>query len=127
MVITRSPQARQRRRAPRLAMRLAGRLAARAAHPVTLVDVSLTGCLVQCPALLDHGAILDLAIDIGGPPLEVKVKVVEACVDGASPESAPRYLAGMEFLGLTPRATERLRRFLDEERRRRQRADAPAQ
>jgi c-di-GMP-binding flagellar brake protein YcgR len=108
-------------------MRLAGRLAGRVAHPVTLLDVSLTGCLVQCGALLDHGAILDLTIDIGGPPLDAKVRVAEACVDGAAPETEPRYLAGLEFLGLTPRATERLRRFLDEERRRRQRADAPAQ
>ena len=126
MVITR-PQARQRRRAPRLPMRLAGRLTGRVAHPVTVVDLSLTGCLVQCGALLDHGAILDLAMEIGGKPLDAKVKVAESYVDGAAPEAEPRYLAGLEFLGLPPQAADRLRRFLDEERRRRQRADAPAQ
>jgi len=126
VVITR-PQARQRRRAPRLPMRLAGRLTGRVAHPVTVVDLSLTGCLVQCGALLDHGAILDLAMEIGGKPLDAKVKVAESYVDGAAPEAEPRYLAGLEFLGLPPQAADRLRRFLDEERRRRQRADAPAQ
>jgi hypothetical protein len=126
VVITRSSPAR-RRRAPRLAMRLAGRLDGRVAHPVVVVDLSLTGCLVQCGALLDHGAILDLAMEIGGAPLGAKVKVAESYVDGAAPESAPRYLAGLEFLGLPPQAADRLRRFLDEERRRRQRADAPAQ
>ena len=126
MVITR-PQARQRRRAPRLPIRVAGRLTGRVAHPVTVVDLSLTGCLVQCGSLLDHGAILDLAMEIGGPPVDAKVKVAESYVDGAAPEAAPRYLAGLEFLGLPPQAADRLRRFLDEERRRRQRADAPAQ
>ena len=33
-------------------MRLAGRLAGRVAHPVIVMDLSLTGCLVQCGALL---------------------------------------------------------------------------
>ena len=108
-------------------MRLPGRLDGRVAHPVVVVDLSLTGCLVQCGALLDHDAILDLAMDIGGAPLDAKVKVAESYVNGAAPEAAPRFLAGLEFLGLPPQAAERLRRFLDEERRRRQRADAPAQ
>jgi len=108
-------------------MRLAGRLQGRAAHPVTVIDLSATGCLVQCGALLDPGAILDLAIEIGGPTLEARVKVAESYVDGTAPAAAPGYLAGLEFLGLTPHAADRLRRFLDEERRRRQRADAPAQ
>ena len=108
-------------------MRLAGRLAGRVAHPVTVIDLSATGCLVQCGALLDHGAILDLAIDIGGPTLDARVKVAESYVDGTAREERPRYLAGLEFLGLTPHAADRLRRFLDEERRRRQSADAPAQ
>ena len=127
MVTTRSPQARPRRRAPRLSICLAGELAGRVAHPVTILDLSLTGCLVQCGALLDHGAIFDLAMEIGGAPLAAKVKVAESYLDGAAAEPAPRYLAGLEFLGLPPLAADHLRRFLDEERRRRQRADAPAQ
>ena len=108
-------------------MRLAGRLRGRVAHPVTVVDLSATGCLVECGTLLDPGAILDLAIEIGDPALDARVKVAESYVDGTAPEDAPRYLAGLEFLGLMPHAADRLRRFLDEERRRRQRADAPAQ
>lgn len=108
-------------------MRLAGRLAGRVPHPVTVVDLSLTGCLVQCDVLLVHGAILDLAMEVGEPPLEAKVKVAESYLDGSAAEKPPRYLAGLEFLALTPRAAARLRRLLDEERRHRQRADAPAQ
>jgi hypothetical protein len=125
--MTRSPQVRQRRRAPRLATRLPGRLSGRVAHPVTVIDLSLTGCLVQCGTLLDHGAIFDLGVDVGGEPVTVKARVAESYVDGsAAPEPAARYLAGLEFLGLPPRGAHCLRRFLDEERRRRQRADAPA-
>jgi hypothetical protein len=112
-----------------VATQLAGRLAGRVAHPVTVVDLSLTGCLVQCGRLLDHGAILDLDLDVAGQPLNARVRVAEAYVDGtaAAPvQAAAGYLAGLEFMGLPPRETDRLRRFLDEERRRRPRADAPA-
>ena len=124
--MTRSPQVRQRRRAPRLATRLAGSLAGRVAHPVTVLDLSLTGCLVQCGRLLDHGAILALDVDVEGQPLCARVRVAESYVDGSVPaEPSGGFLAGLEFLGLPPRESDRLRRFLDEERRRRQRADAP--
>ena len=108
-------------------MRLAGRLVGRTALPVVVVDMSVTGCLVQCGALLDKGAILGLAVEIGGPVLDARIKVAESYVDGSAPDDAPRYLAGVEFLGLMPHAADRLRRFLDEERRRRLGADAPAQ
>ena len=107
-------------------MRLAGRLLGRVAHPVTVVDLSATGCLVQCGTLLDPGAILDLALEMEGQALRARVKVAESYVDGTAPAAGPGYLAGLEFLGLPPRGADRLRRFLDEERRRRQRADAPA-
>ena len=124
--MTRSPQGHTRRRAPRLATRLSGRLKGRVARPVTVVDLSVTGCLVQCGALLDHGTILDLDLDVAGEPLLAKVRVAEAYVDGAAPGPSAGYLAGLEFLGLPPRGAQRLRRYLDEERRRRQNADAPA-
>jgi hypothetical protein len=124
--MTRSPQVRQRRRAPRLATRLAGSLAGRVAHPVTVLDLSLTGCLVECGCLLDHGAILDLDVDVAGQPLNARVRVAESYVDGlATPQPAAGFLAGLEFLGLPPLEADRLRRFLFDERRRRQRADAP--
>ena len=42
------------------------------------------------------------------------------------PTDAPRYLAGLEFLSLPAREATRLRRFLDEERRRRRSADGPS-
>ena len=124
--MTRSPQGQKRRRAPRLATHLPGRLTGRVARPVTVIDLSVTGCLVQCGALLDQGAILDLDLDVGGEPLASKVRVAESYVDGAAAEPAAGYLAGLEFLGLPPQCAARLRRYLDEERRRRQHADAPA-
>jgi hypothetical protein len=114
-----------RRRAPRLALRVGGSLSGRSAREVTLVDLSLTGCLVRCPALLDHGAILDLHLELEEGPLATKVRVSEASLDGESAPGEPLYLTGLEFLGLPPKDAVRLRRLLDEERRRRS-ADAPA-
>ena len=126
LVITRSPQA-QRRRAPRLPVRLAGRLVGRVPRPVTVVDLSMTGCLVHCDALLVHGAILDLAIGEDDAAIATKVRVAESCLDGSAAGPSPRYLAGLEFIALTPSASDRLRRLLADERRSRPRADAPAQ
>jgi len=38
------------RRAPRLSLDLEGSLTGRVVHPIRLVDLSLTGCLVRCDA-----------------------------------------------------------------------------
>jgi hypothetical protein len=113
-----------RRRAPRLAaVNRPGRLTGRAPHPVTVVDLSLTGCLARCETLLDGGAVLDLEIALDDGPLTAKVRVADASVDGTAPAGSLQCLAGLEFLGLPAREESRLRRFLDEERRRRRSAD----
>jgi hypothetical protein len=104
-------------------IRLAGRLAGRSARDVTVVDLSLSGCLVQCETLLDHGAILDLRVELAPEPLTAKVEVTEASLDGAASAESPRYLAGLRFLALPVKEEARLMRFLDDERRRRS-ADA---
>lgn len=115
-----------RRRAPRFSIRLEGSLQGRSARGVAVVDLSLTGCLVQCDALLDHGAILDFDLKLGDEPFTAKVSVTEASLDGSSPPgAAPRYLAGLHFLALPALEAERLRRFLEEERRRRRSAPEP--
>lgn len=117
-----------RRRSPRVSIQLPGSLSGRHRRPITVVDLSRTGCLVQCDNLLDHGAILDLDIALDAEPFAAKVLVTETYLDGAAaPEESPRYLAGLEFLGLPAREETRLRRFLEDERRRRRSADAPAQ
>jgi hypothetical protein len=114
-----------RRRAPRLPIRMEGSLAGRAVRGITLVDLSITGCLARCESLLDHGAILDLRLHLHDGPLAAKVRVMEASLDGAAAADEPHYLAGLEFLGLPPKDAERLRRLLTEEKRKRS-ADASA-
>jgi hypothetical protein len=115
------------RRAPRLPTLIEGSLRGRTHKAVTVVDLSLTGCLVRCGSLLDHGAILDLDLRLGPDPIGAKVRVTESSQDGAAPPGEPpRYLAGLEFLGLSAREEARLRRFLEDERRRRS-ADASPQ
>jgi len=114
-----------RRRAPRLSVDRPGRLTGRVSKSVTVVDLSLTGCLVRCGTLLDSGAILDLQVTLDDGPLSAKVRVAESSVDGSRPAGeGGGCLSGLEFLGLPAREDARLRRFLDAERRRRRSADA---
>ncbi len=109
-----------RRRAPRIRAQLEGSLVGRSPHAVAVLDLSLTGCLLRCDTLLDHGAIFDLRVELDGDPFSAKVRVADASLDGAcAPGEARRYLTGLEFLGLSAREETRLRRFLDEARRRR--------
>jgi len=115
------------RRAPRLAVELPGTLVSRRSRAVTIVDLSLTGCLVRCEDPLDANQVLDLTTALGTLPFTAKVRVTESYVDGSTGSgAAPRYLAGLAFLGLQAQEGARLRRFLDEERRRRRGADTPA-
>jgi hypothetical protein len=102
-----------RRRAPRVPVTLAGTLRGRSARPVTLVDLSLTGCLLRCEAALDRGSIHDLEL-----PLErgmrAKARVTESSRDGA----AVGFLVGLEFLQVKARDLAVLRSFLAAETRR---------
>jgi c-di-GMP-binding flagellar brake protein YcgR len=117
-----------RRRSPRIDIKLEGSLCGRKRRPVAVLDLSRTGCLIQCDNLLDPGAVLDLELPLDEQPFTATVRVTEAYVDGTTaPSEAERYLAGLEFIGLPAREEERLRRFLEEARRRRPGADAPAE
>ena len=114
------------RRAPRLAVELPGSLVSRKSWSVTIVDLSLTGCLVRCEAALDADQVLDLRTSLGAAPFNAKVRVTESYLDGSTGATAPpSYLAGLAFLGLQAQEAARLRSFLEEERRRR-RADPTA-
>jgi hypothetical protein len=116
-----------RRRMPRLPIDRDGSLAGRHPRPVKLLDLSASGCLVRGDTRLDPGAILDLELHLGAAPLTAKVRVTNSCLDGSvAPGLPPRYLAGVEFLSLSAREEAALRRFLEDERRRRRSADAAA-
>jgi hypothetical protein len=116
-----------RRRAPRLPIRVAGRLGGRVPRDITVLDISLTGFLARCGAALDPGAIFDVTLDVDARPLVAKIRVADCSLDGTTLEGeGAQYLAGLQFLGLTAADQDRLRRFLDAERRRQRSADAPA-
>ena len=116
---------RSQRRAPRLEVEIEGTLVGRVTHPVRLVDLSATGCLLRCEALLEPGVILDLGVTLGGQPFAAKARVVDSSLDGS--EGAAGSLTSLQFLGLAARDEASLRQFLDGERRRRRSADAPAE
>ena len=110
------------RRAPRLATRLSGSLSGKNRFEVEILDLSLTGCLARCPATLDRGLIMDLALELEGEPFSAKVRVADASLDGESGVEGSRYLVGLEFLALVPQGERLLLRVLREERRRRRSA-----
>jgi c-di-GMP-binding flagellar brake protein YcgR len=105
-----------RRRAPRLATTIAGLLRGRCARRVTALDISLTGCLVRADQNLEAGSIQELELALGSETIETRVRVTETSVDGAADDGGPRFLIGLEFLGLGARQETRLRDFLDESR-----------
>jgi hypothetical protein len=115
------------RRAPRLPVDLEGSLRGRVVHPVRLLDLSLTGCLVRCDARLDPGAILDLTLTLDAEPFSAKVRIIDSSLDGSGTGGPLRAMAGLDFVSLAAKDETRLRRFLEEERRRRRSADAPTQ
>jgi hypothetical protein len=108
------------RRAPRLTTRLSGSLVGKTRLEVEILDLSLTGCLVRCPVLLDRGLILDLTLDVEGATFAAKVRVAEASRDGQSGSEGGLCLIGLEFLALPVQGEQLLRSFLQRERRRRQ-------
>jgi hypothetical protein len=115
-----------RRRDPRLPVELKASISGRPPRAVTVVDLSLRGCLVRCEKALDQGVILDLSLDLEGTPLAVKVRVAESSLDGDSLAGEKRHLTGLQFLSLPAADELRLRSFLESERRRRSAHAPPA-
>jgi len=108
------------RRWPRIPVELRGELTGRASWNVSIQDLSLGGCLVQCDAALDRGSIVDVAVQLGsGQSVDVKGRIVHASLDGALLPRALRYLVGVEFLAVPVREEKVLRQFLESESRRR--------
>ena len=105
------------RRSPRLRVQIDGCLSGRSLRRVRILDLSMTGCLIQCDTDLDFGAILDLELQISPNPLMAKVRVADSCLDGVAGEQGTRrFLVGLEFIALSVLEETRLRRFLDDER-----------
>jgi hypothetical protein len=106
------------RRALRVPVALRGSLSHGASWAVAVQDLSLTGCLLQCPASLDTGTIVDVNVEMGPCVLAAKARVIDAALDGAALPLGMQYLLGLEFLGLPARDEADLRLFLREESRR---------
>src|SRR5262245_11506851 len=107
----------KQRRAPRISIALSGSLLGREPEPVSVLDLSLTGCLVRCQSLLDRGSIRDLRLVLGDDSLTAKVRVREASRDGSAAEGETRFLTGLEFLTLPAQQAMLLRAFLERARR----------
>jgi hypothetical protein len=93
-------------------------LGGRSPRAARVIDVSLVGCLLRCEADLDAGAVVDLQLELPDGPLRTKARVAQSSLDGQSLPGPPRYLAGLEFLGLAAADEPRLRAFLESESRR---------
>jgi hypothetical protein len=102
---------------------LQGTLRARLSRPVTLVDLSVTGCLVRMAEPLDNGSIHDLEVRLPGGGVQAKARVTEASRDGANAAGdVARFLVGLDFFQVSARDQASLRGFLESEARRCERA-----
>jgi hypothetical protein len=112
----------------RVPVDLAATLGGRSPRPARVLDASPAGCLLRCEAPLDAGAVVDIRIELPDGVLRAKARVAEASLDGTCLSGpAPRYLAGLEFLGLAAADERRLLSFLETESKRRPGAgQAPA-
>jgi hypothetical protein len=106
------------RRERRVAVDLSASVGGRSSQAARALDVSMVGCLLRCEAGLDSGAVVDLQIDLPDGPLRTKARVAQSSVDGDSLPGPPRYLNGLEFLGLAAADEPRLRSFIEAESRR---------
>jgi hypothetical protein len=113
------------RRGRRVVVDLAASVGGRAPHEARVLDVSLVGCLIRIDTDLGGGAVVDLVIEIPDAPVRTKAHVAQSSVDGHSLSGPPRYLAGLEFIGLGAADEARLRSFIDAEARRRAGAGQP--
>ncbi len=114
------------RREPRVRVDFAAVLAGRATRPARVVDVSRIGCLLRSEKALDGGTVVDLRFELPDGPVHTKARVAGASLDGdAPPGGPPRFLAGLEFLGLPAADDARLRRFIHTEAKRRRGAHTP--
>jgi len=113
------------RRERRVIVDLPASVGGRSSYAAQVVDASLVGCLIRCDADLDAGVVVDLVIELPDGELRAKARVAQSSVDGQSLPGPARYLAGLEFLGLTAAEEPRLRSFLEAEARRRAGASQP--
>jgi len=109
---------RHNRRERRVTVDLPASVGGRSCWAARALDVSLMGCLLRCEAALDSGAVVDLQLDLPDGPLRTKARVAQSSVDGDSLPGPPRYLTGLEFLGLAAADEPRLRSFIEAESRR---------
>jgi c-di-GMP-binding flagellar brake protein YcgR len=99
-----------RRRARRVAVTLAGTLVGKPSRPVTVVDLSLTGCLLRTDAALHRGSIHDLEFPLRDAAIKTKARVTEMSKDGAAQAAA--YLIGVQFLEMNAKHEAALRAYL---------------
>ena len=102
-----------------MAVDLAAMLGGRCARTARVVDLSLVGCLIRSEAPLDAGAVVDVRVEMPDGLLQAKARVAESLLDGASlPGERPRFLSGLEFMGIAAADEVRLRAFVAAEAKR---------
>jgi hypothetical protein len=110
---------RENRRERRVSVDLPAAPEGRSPQEARVVDASLMGCLLRCDTDLDAGAVVDLLLELPDGPVRTKARVAQSSLDGQSMPGPPRYLAGVQFLGLAAADEPRLRSFLESQSKRR--------
>jgi hypothetical protein len=103
---------RDKRRSPRT--EILGRLSGEVSVPAPMVvrDISRTGAQIECafPLILDSAH--EIRLHLGDDSVVVKARVVR-CQIADLGRDLVRYVAGVEFVGLTPHADAAIEAYLE--------------
>jgi hypothetical protein len=94
--------------------------------PIVIRDISQTGALVECGFPLILGSGHDLRLHLGDDSVVVKARVVRCHIADIGRELV-RYVAGLEFVNLSPHVGVAITAYIEHLRRQRESApDDPA-
>jgi len=80
-----------------------------AAMDVQLLDISVTGVLLQSSQPIEPSARGSLRVNFGGVPLTAEVEIQRVSV---VPGDTPSYRIGARFLGMAPQHRQLIERFM---------------
>jgi PilZ domain len=111
----------EKRRFPRVRVEQGGKGQLKTTTPVSILNVSPTGLLMEVAASLRPGSTYDLVASVSGVPFTVLVKVTRCRAGGFMPDGRGgrllQFRAGAEFVNLQPKQVEEIAKAIEKSQR----------